>query len=90
MVKVKYSKRKIIVISLLSIIVPVLFSQIGGLTEIISLFTASDPEYLLEYLNQSLDSSRNLLYYIFLFISYLILPVICIFILKEKQNMSDL
>lgn len=86
LVNVKYTKKKIIVISLLSIIVPILFSHISGLTEIITLFAASDPEYLLEYLNQSLDSSRNILYYILLFVSYLVLPVICIFILKEKTK----
>lgn len=86
LVNVKYTKKKIIVISLLSIIVPILFSQISGLTEIITLFAASDPEYLSGYLNQSLDSSRNILYYILLFVSYLVLPVICIFILKEKTK----
>lgn len=86
LVNVKYTKKKIIVISLLSIIVPILFSQISGLTEIITLFAASDPEYLSGYLNQSLDSSRNILYYILLFLSYLVMPVICIFILKEKTK----
>lgn len=86
LVKVKYSKKKIIVISLLSIIVPVLFSQISGLTEIVSLFTASDPEYLSRYINQSLDDTRNIFYYLFLFVSYLVIPIICMFFLKEKTK----
>ena len=87
LVKVKYSKKKIIVISLLSIIVPVLFSQISGLTEIVSLFTASDPEYLSRYINQSLDDTRNIFYYLFLFVSYLVIPIICMFLKKKKKNL---
>lgn len=88
--KIKYSNKIIIVTILLSVTVPLLFTQISGLANFIYLFTASDPEYLLHYLNQSMDNSRNLLYYLELYVSYLIIPVLCLLTLKENAKFTGM
>lgn len=88
--KIKYSNKIVIVTILLSVIVPFLFTQISGLANLINLFTASDPEYLLHYLNQSMDNSRNLLYYLDLYVSYLIIPVLCLLTLKENAKFTGM
>lgn len=84
--KLKYSKKLVIITISLSVIVPFLFTQVSGLANLINLFTASDPEYLFHYLNQSMDNSRNLLYYLDLYLSYLIIPIFCLLTLKENYK----
>ena len=84
--KIKYSKKLLIITILLSVIVPILFTQIHGLANLINLFTASNPEYLLHYLNQSIDNSRNIFYYLELYVSYLVIPILCLASLKNNKN----
>lgn len=88
--KVKYSRKLVLLTVLLSVFIPFLFTQIGGLANLINLFTASDPDYLLHYLNQSMDGSRNLFYYIDLYVSYLVIPVLCLLTLKEKAKFTGM
>lgn len=88
--KIKYSNKIVIVTIMLSVIVPFLFTQLSGLANLIYLFTASDPEYLLHYLNQSMDNSRNLLYYLELYVSYLIIPMLCLLTLKENAKFTGM
>lgn len=83
---VKYSRRTIVVTLIASIIVPLVFSQITGLVNIVNLFAASNPEYLLHYLNQSFDESRNILYYLELYVQYLFLPMFCVNLLKDQTK----
>ena len=89
--KIKYSNKLVVVTILLSVIVPLLFTQISGLANFINLFTASDPEYLLRrYLNQSMDNSRTMFYYLELYVSYLIIPLLCLLTLKEKAKYTGI
>lgn len=88
--KVKYSKKLVLITILLSVFIPFLFTQIGGLANLINLFTSSDPDYLLHYLNQSMDDSRNLFYYIELYVSYLVIPVLCLLTLKENAKFTGM
>lgn len=88
--KVKYSRKLVLITILLSVFIPFLFTQIGGLANLINLFSASDPDYLLHYLNQSMDDSRNLFYYIELYVSYLVIPVLCLLTLKENAKFTGM
>lgn len=88
--KIKYSNKLVVITILLSVIVPFLFTQISGLANLINLFAASDPEYLLHYLNQSMDSSRNFFYYLELYLSYIIIPVLCLLTLKENAKFTGM
>ena len=88
--KINYSNKLVVATILLSVIVPFLFTQISGLANLINLFTTNDPGYLLHYLNQSMDDSRNLFYYLDLYVSYLIIPVLCLLTLKENAKFSGM
>lgn len=90
MAKIKYSRKLIVITILLSVIVPFLFTQISGLAKLINIFTASDPEYLLHYLNQSMDNSRNIFYYLELYVSYLIIPIFCLVTLKKNAKYTGM
>lgn len=89
-VKIKYSNKLVVITILLSVIVLFLFTKISGLANLINLFAASDPEYLLHYLNQSMDSSRNFFYYLELYLSYIIIPVLCLLTLKENAKFTGM
>lgn len=84
--KVKYSRKLVLITILLSVFSPFLFTQIGGLADLINLFSASDPDYLHHYLNQIVDSSRNILYYLVLYMSYIVIPVFCMISLKGETK----
>ena len=90
LLNIKYSRKLLILVFINSVFIPIVFSQISGLADLLYLFTGSDPEYLLEYLNQSLDTSRNLLYYVDLYVSNLLIPILCMLILKNKMQYTGL
>lgn len=87
---IKYSRKLVIWVFITSAFIPIVFSQISGLANLLNLFTGSDPEYLQKYLNQSLDHSRNLNYYIDLYVSYLLIPILCMLILKNRTQYTGL
>lgn len=89
-IKIKYSRKLVICTVLFSVVVPLVFTRISGLANLLSLFASSDPDYLRHYLNQTVDSSRNIIYYLELYMSYIIIPLFCLVSLKEKSKYAGM